>query len=135
MDTLTANLSTDLTMLVASATLALFSFLPYFIAYIMTWGIGGIVGNRENLAPLPPWAQRALAAHSNLTENLVHFAALVLVAHVAGAANDVTAMGATIFFYARVAYLVIYTAGIPWLRTLAFLAAWAGEVMIITQLF
>ena len=128
-------LSTDLTMLVASATLALFSFMPYFLAYIQHWGIPGIVGNRENLAELPKWAQRTQAAHGNLTENLVHFAALVLVAHVIGASNDITAMGATIFFWARVAYLVIYTAGIPWVRTIAFMAGWVGEVMILTQLF
>lgn len=128
-------LSTDLTMLVATATLALFSFMPYFIAYIMHWGIGGIVGNRENLPELPAWARRALAAHENLTENLVHFAALVLVAHVIGASNDITAMGATIFFWARVLYLIVYTAGIPWVRTIVFMAGWVGELMILTQLF
>ena len=128
-------LSTDLTMLVASAALALFSFMPYFIAYIMHWGIGGIVGNRDNLPALPAWAQRAVSAHENLTENLVHFAALVLVAHVIGAANDITAMGATIFFWARVLYLVVYTAGIPWVRTIVFMAGWVGEVMILSQLF
>ena len=127
-------MSTDLTMLVATATLALFSFMPYFMAYIQRWGISGIVGNRENLPELPAWADRALAAHGNLTENLVHFAALVLVAHVVGAANDITAMGATIFFWARVAYLVVYTAGIPWVRTIAFMAGWVGEVMILSQL-
>lgn len=127
-------MSTDLTMLVAAATLALLSFMPYFIAYIMHWGIGGIVGNRENLPALPAWANRAIAAHQNLTENLVHFAALVLVAHVTGATNDVTAMGATLFFWARVAYLVIYVAGVPWVRTVAFMAGWVGEVMILSQL-
>lgn len=128
-------MSTDLTMLVAAATLALLSFMPYFIAYIQNWGITGIVGNRENLPELPAWAKRSLAAHGNLTENLVHFAALVLVAHVTGASNDVTAMGATIFFWARVIYLIVYTAGIPWVRTIAFMAGWVGEVMILSQLF
>ena len=127
-------MSTDLTMLVATAALALISFLPYFVAYIQHWGITGIVGNRENLPALPSWANRALAAHGNLTENLVHFAALVLVAHVTGAANDITAMGATIFFWARVIYLIVYTAGVPWIRTIAFMAGWVGEVMILTQL-
>ncbi|WP_455365556.1 MAPEG family protein [Kaarinaea lacus] len=128
-------LTTDLKMLIATATLALVSFMPYFMAYIKCWGITGIVGNRDNLPELPPWAQRALAAHANLTENLVHFAVLVLVAHVTAANNDITAMGATLFFWARIAYLVIYIAGIPWLRTVAFMAGWVGEVMILIQLF
>ncbi|WP_455206473.1 MAPEG family protein [Kaarinaea lacus] len=97
--------------------------------------MGGIAGNREKLPELPQWAQRAQAAHVNLTENLVHFSALVIVAHLATASNDVTAMGATLFFWARVAYLVIYTVGIPWLRTVAFMAGFAGEIMILSQLF
>ncbi|WP_455197730.1 MAPEG family protein [Kaarinaea lacus] len=128
-------LTTDLKMLIATATLALLSIMPYFIAYIKYWGIAGIVGNRENLPALPQWAQRAQAAHANLTENLVHFSVLVIVAHVTAASNEITAMGATLFFWARIAYLVIYMAGIPWLRTIAFMAGWVGEVMILTQLF
>lgn len=58
-------LTTDLKMLVATATLALLSFMPYFIAYIKYWGIAGIVGDRENLTAVPQWAQRAQAAHTN----------------------------------------------------------------------
>jgi len=128
-------LTTDLKMLIATATLALLSFMPYFIAYIKCWGITGIVGNRENLPTLPLWAQRALNAHANLTENLVHFSVLVIVAHITTVSNDITAMGATLFFWARVAYLGIYVAGIPWLRTMAFMAGWVGEVMILSQFF
>ena len=128
-------LTTDLKMLIATATLALLSFMPYFIAYIKYWGIAGIVGNRENLPALPRWAQRAQAAHANLTENLVHFSVLVIVAHVTAANNEITAMGASLFFWARIAYLVIYIAGIPWLRTVAFMAGWVGEFMILIQLF
>ena len=125
----------DLKMLIAVAVLALFSFMPYFLAYIKYWGISGIVGNRENLPELPKWAQRSQAAHGNLTENLVHFSVLVIVTHVLGASNDITAMGATLFFWARVAYLGVYIAGIPWVRTVAFMAGWVGEVMILSQLF
>lgn len=122
-------------MLIASVILAALSFMPYFIAYIQHWGITGIVSNRENLPELPKWAQRSLAAHQNLTENLVHFAPLVLVAHVAGVANDMTAMGATLFFWARIVYLGVYVAGIPWVRTIAFMAGWVGEVIILLQFF
>lgn len=128
-------LTTDLKMLIATATLALLSFMPYFLAYIKYWGISGIVGNRENLPELPKWAQRSQAAHANLTENLVHFSVLVIVAHITAASNDITAMGATLFFWARIAYVVIYVSGFPWLRTMAFMAGWVGEVMILSQLF
>jgi uncharacterized MAPEG superfamily protein len=106
-------LTTDLKMLAAVATLALLSFIPYMLAQMKYWGISGVVGNRENMPELPQWAKRAQAAHDNLTENLVHFSVLVIVAHLAAVSNDITAMGATLFFWARVAYVVIYTAGIP----------------------
>lgn len=77
---------------------------------------------------------RAQRAHRNLLESLVLFAALVLVAHVSGQANATTALGAAIFFYARLAHAVIYWMGIPWARTVAWTVSVAGLVMILTQL-
>ena len=65
-----------------------------------------------------------------MIENLVLFAALVLIAAVAGKANATTAMGAMIFFWARLAYAVIYLIGIPWLRTLAWFVSVIGMAMI-----
>ena len=58
------------------------------------------------------------------------FAALVLIAAVAGKANATTAIGATLFFWARLAYAVIYLIGIPWLRTLAWFVGVIGMAMI-----
>ncbi len=69
-------------------------------------------------------------AHLNMIENLVLFAALVLIAAVAGKANATTAMGAMIFFWGRLAYAVIYLVGIPWLRTLAWFVSVIGMAMI-----
>ena len=76
-----------------------------------------------------------MRAQANLIENLAPFAILVLVAHVAGKANAMTAMGATIFFWGRVVHLAAYVAGILYLRTLAWFAAWAGGILILVQLF
>jgi uncharacterized MAPEG superfamily protein len=128
-------MTTDLKMLLAAGILSLVQFMPYFMAYLKHWGISGIVGNRENMPALPAWAERAKAAQGNLNENLIHFAVFVLVLHALGLSNEMSALGASIFFYARLAYWVIYIAGIIWLRTLAFMAAMVGEVMVILQLF
>ena len=49
-----------------------------------------------------------------MLESVALFGILVLVAHVAGKANAMTAMGAAIYFWARLVYTVIYTAGIAW---------------------
>ena len=53
-------------------------------------GLPALAGNREGLAPCTGWAGRAARAHHNMLENLVLFAALVLVAVVAGRTNSVT---------------------------------------------
>ena len=129
------TMTTDLKMLLAVSILSIFQWMPYFMAYIKHWGISGIVSNRENMPALPAWANRALDAQGNLNENLVHFAAIVLIVHVVGASNEMTALGATIFLIARLAYWVIYIAGIVWLRTVAWMAAFMGEMLILAQLF
>ena len=55
-------------------------------------------------------------------------------AHVGGMANEMTAMGAALFFWGKLAHTVIFILGIPWLRTLAFLVAWIGMVMIFLRI-
>jgi uncharacterized MAPEG superfamily protein len=93
-------------------------------------GLPTLAGNREGLPEITGWAGRAKRAHLNMVENLVLFAALVLVAAAAGKANATTAMGAMIFFWARLAYAVIYLIGIAWLRTAAWFVAVIGMAMI-----
>ena len=65
-----------------------------------------------------------------MLENLVLFAALVLIAAVSGKANATTAMGAMIFFWGRLAHAVVYLIGIPWLRTVCWSVSVIGMVMI-----
>ena len=93
-------------------------------------GLTTLAGNREGLPEITGWAGRARRAHLNMIENMVLFAALVLIAAVAGKANATTAMGALIFFWARLAYAVIYLIGVPWLRTVAWFVSVIGMAMI-----
>ena len=93
-------------------------------------GLPKLAGNREGLPEYSGWAGRAKRAHLNMLENLVLFAALVLIAAVSGKANAVTALGAMIFFWGRLAYAVIYVIGVPWLRTLAWFVSVIGMAMI-----
>ena len=93
-----------------------------------------LFGNREGLPALTGWAGRAQRAHRNMLENLVLFAALVLVAVVAQKTNDKTLLGAQLFVWARLAYALIYLAGIPFLRTAAWLVSIIGLVIIFLQL-
>lgn len=94
------------------------------------WGFG----NRDDPFPVPNWIARTRRAHSNMVENLAPFACLVLVAHVAGKANGMTALGAEIFFVGRLAHAIVYIVGIPVVRTLMFGLSIAGEIMILMQI-
>ncbi len=102
---------------------------------MMQVGLPMLAGNREGMPEIRGWAGRAARAHRNMLENLVLFAALVLVAVVAGKTNGTTLLGAQIFFWARLAYAGIYLAGIPWLRTGVWALSVVGLAMIFVQLF
>ncbi len=127
-------MTTDLLYLALSAGLCVVLWVPYILSRIQTWGLTNAVGYPENPPALPPWAQRATRVHLNMVENLAPFGALVLVAHVAGAASGMTALGAALFFWGRIVHAGVFIAGIPWLRTLAFGVSWLGMVLIFIEI-
>jgi uncharacterized MAPEG superfamily protein len=45
-----------------------------------------------------------------------------------------TVLGAQLYFWARLAYVPVYAAGIPYLRTLLWAASIAGIVLVLTRL-
>lgn len=110
--------------------------MPYLVNAMLVRGAGSVLGEapQESDKPLSPWARRLRAAHCNAVENLVVFAALVLVAHVAKASSDATAAAAIVYFWARVAHYLIYGLGITALRTFAFLVAWIAQLVFAWQL-
>jgi len=128
-------MSPDLKYLLFSVVLAFVQVLIAATAAQVQVGLPALAGNRDELPILTGLAGRAKRAHFNMVENLVLFAALVLIAAVAGKANATTALGATIFFWGRLAHAIIYLIGIPWLRTLAWFVSVIGMVMIAVQLF
>lgn len=125
----------DLWMLVATAVLSMLIPGIYLVGRLQTpGGMEWALGNRDSQIAAPAFAGRAIRAHANLTENLAVFAILVLVAHVSGRANHLTAIGAQMFFAARVAHFAVYTAGVPMVRTVVFFVGVAGELLILSQL-
>jgi uncharacterized MAPEG superfamily protein len=97
-------------------------------------GLPALAGNREGLPACTGWAGRANRAHHNMLESLVLFAALVLIAAVSGKTNSTTLLGAQLFVWARLAYAVVYVAGVPWLRTLVWFVSVVGMILIFSQL-
>lgn len=125
----------DLKYLLMSAVLTFVQVLIAAAAANQVVGLTTLAGNRDDVPPLGGFAGRAKRAHFNMIENMVLFTALVLIAAVANKANATTALGAMIFFWARLAYAVIYLLGVPWLRTVAWVVSVIGMIMIAWQLF
>ena len=100
------------------------------------WTADGLtigLGNRDNLNDPSPWGGRAERAAKNAIEASVFFVPLALVAHAAGLDAEVL-FGAQIAFWARVAYVPIYLAGIKVVRSLVWMVGAAGYVRMATEL-
>ena len=123
----------DLTMLTWTAGMTALMWPSYIIAHVVNVGVLPALTYQADGTALPAWAARAKKAHYNAIENLAPFALLVIVAHLAGAANEATAAAATAFFWARLAHFVLYAAGVPFGRTITFTIGWFALVGIFWQ--
>lgn len=101
---------------------------------VLQIGLAPLAGNREGVGAAAGFAGRAKRAHLNMVENLVLFASLVLIAVVAQKTTPLTAMGAMVFFWGRVAHALLYWLGVPWVRALAWAISVAGMGMIAVSL-
>ena len=85
--------------------------------------------------PLTGVAARTDRAFRNFLETFGFFAAAVLAIVATQHANAQTALGAQLYFWARVAYVPVYAAGIPYLRALFWAVSLAGLLMVLFALF
>ena len=79
-------------------------------------------------------AARADRASRNFLETFVFFAAAALAVVIAGQNTPHTALGAQVYFWARVAYLPVYIIGIPYVRTLIWITALWGFLQVLEAL-
>ena len=94
-------MSVELKYLVLVTAVTALMWIPYIFNVIMVRGVLDAVGYPENPKPMAPWATRMKAAHYNAVENLVVFAALVLVANAVGVKGEATALACAVYFWAR----------------------------------
>ena len=81
------------------------------------------------------WAERLQRSSDNLAESLPMFAILVLVAHVSGQADEMSALGSQVFVGSRLTHALLYGIGIPYLRTAVWCVSVAGMAMVGWSLF
>ena len=121
----------ELTMLVWTLVLAFVQILLFDFARTSQYGMKWNTGARdEAMPPLSPVAGRLQRAQNNLYETLPLFIGGVLVAHIAGRENNITAMGAQVYFWGRVAYVPLYAIGIRQIRSLVWTVSTLGLAAI-----
>ena len=91
------------------------------------------LGNRDNLKEATPVGGRAERAAKNSIEAAVFFVPLALIANAAGMDAEVM-VGAQIAFWARIAYVPIYIAGIKYLRSLVWIGGVVGYGMMVAAM-
>jgi uncharacterized MAPEG superfamily protein len=128
-------MTTDLRYLAYTAMLTAALWIPYIIAQVSTNGLlrpANYVDPAQR--PVPLWGKRADRTYLNAVESFAPFAALVIVAHVAGKANAMTAFWATCFFWLRLVHAFVYLLAIPYVRTLVFTLGFVAVAGIFWEL-
>lgn len=99
-------------------------------------GLRWNAGARDGVAtPLTGVAGRVDRALSNFLETFPFFAAAVLAVVATQRTGTDTALGVQLYFWARLAYVPIYAAGIPYLRTVVWVIGLWGLIQVLAALF
>jgi uncharacterized MAPEG superfamily protein len=109
---------------------------PYTLDRVKVRGLMGAMDNpSRNDKPQSPWALRLYFAHTNAVENLVVFATLVLILDSMGHQTESTAIACAVYFWARLAHVIIYALGIKVLRTVAFTVGFLAQAALVLAVF
>ncbi len=129
------DLSMELTMLMWASILYVVQIMVAALAADIQNGLAWGLGNREDIPTVSGWGGRAQRAQLNMSESLLPFACLVLIAYSLDRTGELSALGAQIFLISRLAHALLYIAGVKVLRSLAYFGGIAGMVLIVVQLF
>ena len=98
-------------------------------------GIGWALGPQDEQREQNAVAARIERALWNYVTYFPAFAATALALTVTNLNTETTALGAAIWFWARVAYVPAYASGIPLVRSVAGIVSMAGLIMMVLGLF
>ena len=126
-------MSTELYWLTLTVLMTALFWVPYILDRIFVRGLVPAVTDRhaETGAPSSEWAKRCMRAHENAVENLVIFATLAITAHILNISTPVTQAAVVVYFFARLVHFLVYTTGVPLVRTLAFAVGWGAQIALV----
>ncbi|MHB1543237.1 MAG: MAPEG family protein [Gammaproteobacteria bacterium] len=126
---------TELLMLGLSVILGLVQILLPTWTPVSLRGLRWALGPRDESFPQPSGLTGRLdRALHNFLETFPLFAGALLAVLVSGRTDQVSILGAELYFWARLIYVPAYAAGIPGLRTLVWLVSVLGIVLVLIAL-
>lgn len=129
-------MTTELCLLTASVALGLLQIALAATGSVVQRGLRWAASARDGEAKLLTGvAGRLDRARGNFLETFPLFAVAVLLALALQRHNGMIVLGAQLYFWARVAYVPAYAAGIPYLRTLIWAVSIVGIVLVLAALF
>lgn len=110
--------------------------IPYILNRAQVRGLMGAMANPSRSdTPQSEWANRMMFAHDNAVENLVIFAPLVLILNTIDYSSPWTVLACAVYFWARLAHALVYTFGIPVLRTLTWTVGFLAQAVLALAIF
>lgn len=118
------------------AIAAILIYVPFFVVGAARLNAKVDLGNpRSEQDKLPPYAQRASAAHQNSFEVFMLFAAAAIMVYVTGQASNYTSIVTIVFLLARLLHSVFYISnvlplrGLMWATSIGCVAALMGTAL------
>jgi len=100
------------------------------LAFRAQFGVLFASGARDEEPRLNVFSGRADRALRNFLETYAAFIALAVATELSGRSDALTQWGTLIYFWARVPYLGLYLAGVPYVRSLVWLVSAVGLCML-----
>lgn len=128
----------ELCFLLATTVLLTLLWIPYVVSIVKSGGELTPATYRSLDLPdnMPQWAKRANRAHQNLVEQFGAFAAVILIAHIAGVSTGITAIASAVYFVARLIHALVMLGGYSILkaRTRSFFVAMLSILAIVIEI-
>lgn len=126
---------TELRMLAWSIVLGLVQLVIATTLATKDQGLAYNMSPRDEAAPpVGKLSARFGRAFGNFCETFPFFAAAVLAVMLSGKTNATSALGASLYFWARLVYVPVYALGVPVVRTLVWTVSIVGLVMVLGAL-
>ena len=130
------SITTELYWLLLTITMTGLLWIPQIIHSVLKVGpTKALLYPNEAATHYADWAKRSKAAHNNAVENLIIFAPLTILVVILGAENEMTAITASVYFFARAVHFFMHTLAVPLMRTLMFLIGFACQIVMALTIF